>query len=132
MYGDDLDESELMTQLQVFSTNFKLGGSPITLQETIKFLKNLSHGQRVFLKQVCTVVSLILVMPATNAASEWSFSVLRTVKSYLRSTMKQARLNHTMVLHIYKEMLDALDLNSVANEFVKASEHRLSVFGKFS
>ena len=132
LYGDDLDKSEFMTQLQVFITNFEVNDNPITLQESIKFLQNLSHGQRVFLKQVCTIASLILVMPATNAASERCFSVLRRVKSYLRSTMKQARLNHTMVLHIYKDMLDALDLNSVADEFVEASEHRLSVFGKFS
>ena len=45
--------------------------------------------------------------------------------------MKQARLNHTMVLHIYTEMLDNLDLNSIVNEFVQGSEHRLTVFGKF-
>ena len=77
------------------------------------------------------VNGLIPVMPATNASSERSFSTLRRVKSYLRSTMNQTRLNHTMVLHIYKEMLDDLELNSVANEFVQKSEHRLSVFGKF-
>ena len=47
--------------------------------------------------------------------------------------MNQARLNHTMVLHVYKEMLDDLELNSVANGFVKESEHRAgsSLFGKF-
>ena len=77
------------------------------------------------------MASLILAMPATNAASERSFSTLRRLKSYLRSTMNQARLNHTMVLHIYTEILDNIELNSVANEFVQGSEHRLSVFEKF-
>ena len=117
-------------QLQIFSTSFETDSHPITLQESIKFLQNLTSGQRIFLRQVCTVASLILVMPATNAASEKSFSTLRRVKSYLRSTM-QARLNHTMVLHIYKEMLDNLELDSIANEFVQGSEHRLTVLGKF-
>ena len=37
--------------------------------------------------------------------------------------MKQVRLNHTMVLHIYKSMLDALDLNNLVNEFVEESKH---------
>ncbi len=55
-------------------------------------------GQRVFFKQVCSIACLILVMPATNASSERSFS---TMKSYLRSTMGQARLNHLMTLHVY-------------------------------
>ena len=44
-------------------------------------------------------------------ASEKSFS------------MKQVRLNHTMVLHIYKGMLDALNLNSMVNEFIEESKH---------
>ena len=33
-------------------------------------------------------------MPATNAVSEWSALALRRVKTYLRTTMSQARLNN--------------------------------------
>ena len=32
--------------------------------------------------------AVFIVMPATNAASERSFSVLHRIKSYLRSTMQ--------------------------------------------
>ena len=67
-----------------------------------------------------------------NATSERSFSVLRRLKSYLRSTMSQPRLNHVMVLSIYKELLDELDLYAVANEFVGSSEYRLGLFGTFT
>ena len=56
-----------------------------------------------------------------------SFSVLRRLKSYLRSIMSQPRLNHVMVLSIYKELLDELDLYAVANEFVGSSEYTGSV-----
>ena len=45
--------------------------------------------------------------------------------------MGQGRLNHLMVLNIYQEMLDELDLNAVANDFVRGSEHRLRLFGNF-
>lgn len=45
--------------------------------------------------------------------------------------MSQPRLNHVMILNIYKELLDKLDLRAVAKEFVGSNEHRLSVFGKF-
>jgi len=68
-------------------------------------------------------------MPATNATNERSFSVMRCVKSYLWSTMWQERL---MVLNIYKEQLDKLDLVAVANEFVSDSEHRKRFFGTFA
>ena len=65
-------------------------------------------------------------MPATNAVSERSFSALRRVKTYLRSTMKQTRLNHLMILHVHKDITDSLNLNDIGNEFVRCSEHRLS------
>ena len=55
-------------------------------------------------------------MPATNAASKRSFSAMKRVKSYLRSTMGRAQLNHLMTLNIYKNEVK-LDLNVVANEF---------------
>lgn len=95
------------------------------------FLRNLSESQRTFFKQVCWVARLILVMPSTNVASERSFSTMKRLKTYLQSTMGQSRLNHLMVLNVYKEVLDKLDLTTVANEFVQGSEHRLHVFGTF-
>ena len=39
--------------------------------------------------------------------------------------MGQPRLNHVMVLSIYKELLDASDLYAIANEFVGSREYRL-------
>ena len=39
LYGDDLNESELMSQVQVFSTNFELASDPITLQNLSSFYK---------------------------------------------------------------------------------------------
>ena len=40
-------------------------------------------------------------------------------------------MNYLMILNIYKEQLDDVDLSSIANEFVCGSEHRMHVFGKF-
>ena len=104
----------------------------VTIHDVIKCLQSFSASQCLLLKQVCRVGRLLLVMPATNATSERSFSVLRRLKSYLRSTMSQPRLNHMMILSIYKELVDELDLYAVANEFVGSSEHRLRLFGTFT
>ncbi|NKC02343.1 MAG: hypothetical protein GKR90_28105 [Pseudomonadales bacterium] len=80
-----------------------------------QFLQILSISQRSFYKQVCWLARLILVLPATNAASERSFSNMKRIKTYSRSTMKQDRLNHLMILNIYKELANELDLAAVAN-----------------
>ena len=42
-------------------------------------------------------------MPATNSASEKSFTALRKTKKYLRSTMKQERSDSLTTLHAHKE-----------------------------
>ena len=122
--------SELSTQLEIFGTSFSEPKARI--HKVIKCLQSLSASQHLLLEQVCRVGRLLLVMPATNATSERSFLVLRRLKSYLRSTMSQPRLNLVMVLSIYKELLNELDLYAVANEFVGSSEYRLCLFGTFT
>lgn len=63
--------------------------------------------------------------------SERSASALRHIKTYLRSTMSQARLNHLLLLHTHKDRTDGLQLASCLQEFVDCKEHRSDVFGKF-
>ena len=60
------------------------------------YLRELASAHKEFYSEVCTIAQLILVMPATNATSKRSFSAKRRVKTYLRSTMHQQRLNHLM------------------------------------
>ena len=67
-------------------------------------------------------------MLATNATSERSFSALRRVKSYLRTTMGQQRLNYLMLLHVHKERTDNLDLRSVLNEFFSVIQSTVQVY----
>ena len=76
--------------------------------------------------QVIELFKLILVLPATNASSERSFSLLRLVKSYLRSATGQGRLNRLMI----SENADELNLKDVAREFIHKNGTRISLFGK--
>ena len=133
-YGNDFDSTQLAIQLQLLATHFETmkDQGKITFRETVEYLQSLSVAQRIFYSQVIILVSLVLVMPATNATSERSFSCLRRVKSYLRSTMIQLRLNSTMLLHVHKDLTDELNLIEVANDFVaNKQEHRSKVFGLF-
>ena len=103
----------------------------VSLRECVAFLQGLSQAQKSFFSEVCQLARLILVMPATNAVSERCFSTMRRLKTYLRSTMTQSRLNHVMLLSINRERVDKLDIDD-ADEFVRGSEHRLRLFGKFT
>lgn len=79
--------------------------------------------------QTSRLLQLLLVMPATSATSERSFSSLRHIKTYLRTTMKQDRLNHFMMLYIHKDR--KVDIIKAMREFVQFNDERLHVFGKF-
>ena len=43
--------------------------------------------------------------------------------------MNQDRLNHLLLLNVHKPFTDQLNLIQIANDFVKQSEHRFSLFG---
>ncbi len=128
----ELDEGSLRVQLTALEEKFKDSGTKPDLDACLTYLRGLSSAAKSYFDQVCILVKLIIVMPATNAVSERSFSTMRRIKTYLRSTMGQARLNHTMVLAIHKARLDSLDLTTVANDFVEGHEYRLRNFGKFT
>ena len=75
-YKDDLDPS---TQLKMPIVHFVEQGSQVILQDCVNYLRSLSAAQSSFYSQVCILVQLILVMPATNAVSE-SFPAMRRLK----------------------------------------------------
>ena len=131
LYRRDVDAAKPKAQLPILSTHFTAQEAPpVTFSAILSFLKNMGNA-KVLLSEIVTIVRLILVMPATNATSERSFSALRRVKTYLRSTMCQARLNNLMLLHVHKEATDKLDLIACANDFVGSNSHRYNMFGKF-
>ena len=68
---------------------------------------------------------------ATNAVGEGSASSIHRIKSWLRSTMSQERLNHCMLLSVHKEKTDEINLKNVANVFRGAKEDRRHAFALF-
>ena len=134
-YKDDLSRHELEAQLPLLKPLcediVKKKGSNFSLCDTVCILSKLSAAERAAFSGVWRVMKLLLVLPATNATSERSFSALRRVKTYLRTTMTQQRLNNLMVLHIHKDLVDSLELERVAKGFVSGREGRQRVFGTF-
>ena len=113
-YGSDFDAFSLQTQLQSFKEEFKdEAKSDIYLIKIVEAFQQMKRdpGQQWkldYYSQVAILVKLILVLPATNAISERSFSAMRRIKTFLRTTMLQKRLNHLMILHIHNALTDKL------------------------
>ena len=71
-----------------------------------------------------------MTCPATTCTVERSFSQVRRLKSWLRSTMSQQRLNHVAVCAVYSENLHSLSQYDLMKKFVRPSAERLNVFGR--
>ena len=131
-YKDDLDGAKLQVQLETLRATFpKAQLASVSVRDVHTFCCSLSVNERLLLSEVVTVLKLILVLPSTNAVSERSFSGMRRLKTYLRTTMSQSRLNHLLLLHVHKDRTDSLSIIDIAKDFISDSEHRHRVFGHY-
>jgi len=64
----------------------------------------------------------LLTIPVTVASSKLSFSKLKLLKSYLRSTMTQERLNDLAMIAFESDMLEKIDYESIIENFVSRKE----------
>ena len=123
MYSEELDSYKLKGLLLLPQTAEPMG---FDVNDLVTFLKSLDSSRRKLLSEISSLGKLLLIMPATNAVGERSFSTLKRVKTYLRSTTGDSRLNHLimMMLHVHKDRTDALTLVDAAYDFVGEKESR--------
>ena len=136
--GTNLQQYKLKTQLSFLPDMVQSMGydtSRFDIADLLDFFQSLGNARKLLLSEICILGKLMLVMTATNAVSERSFSALTRVKTYLpRSTTGEARLNHLMLLHVHKELADGMDMVEVqvGNLFVGDNHRRKRLFEKFS
>ena len=128
---NNVDVPMLQLQLQVLQQLFKDKSLPKDLHQLAAALKDLKPSTRKLFDMVEQVVVLCLSVPISVAGSERSFSALRRLSTWLRSTMSQNRLTHLTLMHINKDYLDKVDITALMEEFVAKTRERSSVFGHF-
>ncbi|KAL4135603.1 hypothetical protein QTP88_007201 [Uroleucon formosanum] len=90
-------------------------------------LLNQVQSYQVGFNELKKVIELIVVIPVSSASAERSFSTMRRVKTYLRSTMKSSRLNDLTLLSIEREISGQFMDNpsAVIDEFAVIRKRRL-------
>lgn len=63
------------------------------------------------------VFRLCLCIASTNCTAERSFSAMKRVKNYLRSTMRQEKLNDFSILHIESDVTMSLNYDDIIDQF---------------
>ena len=60
---------------------------------------------------------ILLTIPVTIASVKRSFSKLKLLKSYLRSTISQERLNELVILSIEQNLLENIEYKNLISNF---------------
>ncbi|KAI8564098.1 hypothetical protein RHMOL_Rhmol03G0156000 [Rhododendron molle] len=115
----DIDERNLFSELKVMND--------VCSKETRKPMEVLNYLKLMgdCLPNAWTAYRILLTIPVPVAFGERSFSKLKLIKSYLRSTMSQERLNGLAMLSIEKDMVPKLDYNSLITTFAAKNARRV-------
>ena len=92
----DIDGLDLYSKLKILKEVLQINdNSPINVLNYINRLESFPNA--------CIAFRILLTIPITVASAKRSFSKLKLIKSYLRSTMSQERLSGLAILSVKKE-----------------------------
>lgn len=115
-YPKDLDTSFIneVIQFQGHLKNVTID-APKTISEMLQFVK--CKDLISVYPYIEIALRIFLSIPATNCTSERTFSVLKRIKSYLRSSMTQDRCSALAILCIESDITSTLEFDEVINSF---------------
>lgn len=76
-----------------------------------------SHDLHNLFPNITVALRIFLSIPVTVASGERSFSKLRLIKNYLRSTMSQERLSNLSIISIESQSVDELNISDIVDHF---------------
>lgn len=87
---------------------------------------NVLHSQnlRDVYPNVDIALRIFLSIPATNCSGERSFSTLKRVKTYLRASMGQDRLNALALLSIESQLVREIDYDDIVDVFARTKARK--------
>ncbi|XP_076941089.1 uncharacterized protein LOC143610513 [Bidens hawaiensis] len=122
-HGDesDVDADELYLELKLFETF--LSSDIVTPLDALNNV--VQHG---FFPNVVNVYRVLLTIPVTVASAERSFLKLKLLKTYMRSTMSQERLNGLALISIESDVLESINYQDLIEGFASKNTRRASRF----
>ena len=122
----EVNSAYLESELSMFHRYAKM--SLTSLTQVVTHARALKKEVRDLFPSVIALIRLLLVCPASSAEAERSFSSLRRLKTWLRSTMTQKRFNTVAVCHIHQDLLNRINMDAIMHDFVSRSEIRKNNF----
>ena len=114
---------EMVFLKSIHTTNLGPGSlKPLQLLDKLHSLKL----EKLF-PNVCIALRIYCTIPVSVAEAERSFSKLKIVKNFLRSTMGQERLNGLCMLSIESELAKSLNFDDIIAQFASKKARKCQV-----
>jgi hypothetical protein len=124
----ELRDTSLRIQIEMFRSRYEVR----SLSDAQHVLQEIVPEVRALFPAVEQLVKLMLIIPVSSCTAERSFSSLRRLKTWMRSTMSQQRLNAVSLCNVHRDILDNLDINQLACFFSQQSDIRRGLFGNWA
>ena len=122
--------SDLPLLLKIFNKEATCYIKKVTTLATVCDVLNSRNPHKLSVPNVHKLLVLYHSVAFSSASAERSFSVMRRLKTWLRSSLTANSLNILMFSAIHTARLDAVDLKKIAEDFISVNNQRESYFGK--
>jgi hypothetical protein len=119
----DIDGKELHVELKLLQDFIpKKDMGPLDI---LKFVKKMG-----IFPNALIAYRILLTIPVTVASAERSFSKLKLLNTYMRSTMKQERLNGLATIALEIECLEKIKYEDIIENFISKNTRRMILFNR--
>ena len=73
------------------------------------------------------LLKILAIQPVSTASAERSFSCLRRLKDWMRSTMGEERLSGLALMALNRDKISLADAEEVLNRFAAKKDRRLNI-----
>ena len=114
----DIDGLDLSSELNILIEILQI--KDYTPIDRLNYIKRLDS-----FPNTCIAYRILLTIPVTVASTERSFSKLKLIKSYLRSTISQERLSGLAILSIENEILEESEYKNLISQFASQKARKI-------
>lgn len=118
----DVNAAVLLDEIKSFQILIHNDGE----KSPLEFLNKIYDcGFEPIFKNLVIALKIVLTLPVTIATAESSFSKLKIIENYLRTTMSQERLSALATISIESELLELIPMEAIIKKFAAAKARQV-------
>lgn len=124
-YKIDIDQDDLILEYESFTSvyyHLNKDCEDISTNDVLKFI--ITNDMISSYPNLSTLYKIFYTLPVSSATAERSFSRLKLIKTFLRSTIAEEKLSNLAILSIEKCTAEKINFNRVIETFAEMKKRR--------